>query len=243
MRNIAALVLVASIGVVGNNVSFAVGFPQAGQQSTDPNSALPPKEKSPARVFVSREVLAKMIISKKAAVYSPEAAAKNAEGPVVVSIVIDQDGKVSYAKDLAGYAVLGPAAVAAVRQWKFRPAVFQGKRVEVTSDVVVEVPSPDRSVSSALLQVDTDTAETHLLRSPKLDYPSGAATARIQGYVIVKCEIGTDGKVLKAKAISGHPWLTTAAEVAVSKQLYNPFTKDGTPVEAETYVIEMFKLP
>jgi len=234
---IAARLLIASICLVGNGISFA------SQQSTDANLALPPKEKSPARVFVSREVLAKMIVSKQPVEYPPEAVAKNAEGPVIVSIVIDQDGTVSYSKELAGYAVLGPAAVAAVREWKFRPAVYQGKRVEVTSDVVVEVPSPNRSASSALLQVDVDTAEAHVLRPSKIDYPSGAATARIQGYVIVKCEIGTDGKVLKAKAISGHPWLTTAAEVAVSKQLYTPFTKDGTPVEAETYVIELFKLP
>jgi outer membrane biosynthesis protein TonB len=65
---------------------------------------------------------------------------------------------------------------------------------------------------------------------------------RIQGCVIVKCDIGADGKVHKAKAVSGHPMLTTAAEVVASNRRYTPFTKDGTPVEAETYVIETFKL-
>lgn len=179
-------VLLVSVCLLGGSVSFAIGLAQAAQQTNDANSALPPKEKSPARISVSHEVLSKMIVSKKAAEYPPEAAAKNAEGPVIVSIVIDQDGVVSYAKDREGFAVLGPAAIAAVRQWRFRPVIYQGKRAEVAADAVVDVQAPDRPEDSGRLLIDTDAAEAHLLSSSKPEYPSDIAITRIQGDVIVK---------------------------------------------------------
>lgn len=182
-----------------------------------------------------------MIISKKAAEYPPDAAAKNAEGPVIVSIVIDQDGLVSFAKERQGFAVLGPSAIAAVNQWKFHPAIYQGKRVEIAADVVVDVQVPVRPEDSGRMLIDTDTAEAHLLSSPKPDYPGDVAITRIQGDVIVKCYVGTDGKVQKVKAICGHPMLTKLAETAASKAVYTPFTKDAVPTEAVTYAIEPVK--
>ena len=222
-------------------MSFATGLHYAEQQPSDAVPALPPKEKSPERISVSRQVLSKMIVSKQAAQYPPEAAGKNAEGPVLVAIVIDQDGIISFAQERVGYAVLGPAAIAAVKQWKFRPAVYQGKRVEVAADVVVDVPAPDRPENSGRLMIDADTAEAHLLNSPKPDYPSDIAITRIQGDVIVKCYVGTDGKVQKTKGISGHPMLIKTAEIAASKVTYTPYTKDGVPTEAVTYVVESVK--
>jgi TonB family protein len=240
---IAALLLMASICFLGNSISFAVGFPQAGQQSTDPNSALPPKETSPARVFVSREVLAKMIISKKAAEYTPEAAAKKWEGPVVVSIVIDQDGAVSSAKQRGGDHLMEPTAVAAVKQWKFHPAVYKGKRVEVAAEAVVDVEAPPRPEDSGRLVVDMDTAATHLLSSPKPDYPNDVAITRIQGDIIFRCYVGTDGRVQKVVLLSGHPLLIKLAEKAARQAVYMPFTKDGVPTEAVVYAVEEVKPP
>ncbi len=65
----------------------------------------------------------------------PAAAQKNRiEGTVILSLLISEGGQVADVKLLraAGkFSGLNEAAMAAVRQWKFRPAVKEGKRVKV----------------------------------------------------------------------------------------------------------------
>jgi TonB family protein len=91
------------------------------QASTGDAQSLPPIEKSPMRMSVSRDVLQKMLVSKTEPQYPAEAAAKSAEGPVVVSIVVDQNGMVTDAKNRCGAAWLTPAALNAIKMWKFKP--------------------------------------------------------------------------------------------------------------------------
>jgi len=192
---------------------------------------------------VSRDVLQKMLVSKTEPQYPAEAAAKNAEGLVVVSIVVDQNGTVTDAKNRCGAAWLTPAALNAVKMWKFQPAIYQGRRVEVTGEVIVEVNAPTPRSKQSQLRIDPVTAEANLLSAGSLAYPPAAAAGRIQGCVVVHCIIGEDGRVQSTKTVSGHPMLAPSAEIAASKNQYKPFTNDGAPVKVETYVVETFKLP
>jgi TonB family protein len=205
--------------------------------------SLPPLEKSPIRMSVSRSVLQKMLVSKTEPQYPAEAAARNVEGPVVVSIVVDQNGEVTDAKHRCGAGWLTPAALDAVKMWKYKPAIYQGKRVEVTGDVIVEVNAPTPRSNQSQLRLDPETAEANLLSAGSLAYPPAAAAGRIQGCVIVHCVISEEGKVQSTKTVSGHPLLASSAEIAANQNRYKPFTKDGAPVVVETYVVETFKLP
>ncbi|MBI3557123.1 MAG: energy transducer TonB [Deltaproteobacteria bacterium] len=64
--------------------------------------------------------------------YPPEAQKKNVEGPVVMDILIDQAGAVRDAKLVSGPgAGLNEAALTAVRNFKFKPALLQDKPVAV----------------------------------------------------------------------------------------------------------------
>jgi len=69
------------------------------------------------------------------------------------------------------------------------------------------------------------------------EYPVEARSANIQGRVIVSILIGPDGKVLFAKARSGHPVLQKAAEENVRQWVFGPFPPVGEfPIEhAVTY--------
>lgn len=60
-------------------------------------------------------------------------------------------------------------------------------------------------------------------------YPMPALKARIQGYVVVEAITDISGKVIKARVITGHPLLRTAAEMAVRKWVYEPYIVNGNP--------------
>jgi TonB family protein len=59
------------------------------------------------------------------------------EGPVVLDIVIDEDGSVSVTSIVSGHPMLTRAAMAAVKQWHYQPALLNGKPVKVESRVTV----------------------------------------------------------------------------------------------------------
>jgi len=67
------------------------------------------------------------------------ALARNAKirGPVVLRAVIDTKGKVTNLRVLSGHPLLAASAVEAVRQWKYRPFVFEGKVVPVETTITV----------------------------------------------------------------------------------------------------------
>lgn len=69
----------------------------------------------------------------------PEAAKQtNAQGMVVLDAVIGSDGRVRNLKPVSGPDVLEPAALEAVRWWRFEPYRVNGKPVEVETTVAVE---------------------------------------------------------------------------------------------------------
>jgi TonB family protein len=68
----------------------------------------------------------------------PEAAREqHIEGPVKLEIHIDPDGVVEQARLVSGEAVLGQAAIAAIRQWRFRPHAVHGQFVEMETTVTL----------------------------------------------------------------------------------------------------------
>ena len=72
------------------------------------------------------------VVSEIRIPYPPEAKAKKIEGKVVLELLIDAFGQVRDAKLVSGPGFgLNEAALAAIRQFKFRPAEVEGKAVAV----------------------------------------------------------------------------------------------------------------
>ncbi len=71
--------------------------------------------------------------------YPSSARATGLRGTVRLRVLIGVDGRVLQADSLGGDPVLTEAAADAVKQWMYLPALLNGKAVEVTSEVDVDV--------------------------------------------------------------------------------------------------------
>jgi TonB family protein len=64
-------------------------------------------------------------------------------------------------------------------------------------------------------------------------YPANARKTRASGTVVVKVLIDEEGKVIGAKAISGHPLLLAASVEAAKNSLFSPILLSGEPLKVE----------
>lgn len=74
-------------------------------------------------------------VSKPQPAYPAEAKAARASGPVVVSVLVDETGKVLEAAAASGHPLLREAAVRAAYQAKFTPTTLDGRPVKVTGTI------------------------------------------------------------------------------------------------------------
>jgi len=75
---------------------------------------------------------------------------------------------------------------------------------------------------------------------PKPPYPPTAITMNIQGKVDVQVTIDETGKVISAKAASGHPFLRQAAEKAAWSARFSPTYLSKIPVKVTGVIIYNF---
>jgi len=75
-------------------------------------------------------------------VYPPEALPQKLHGRVVLQATIGRDGSVEDLKLVRGYFVLGKAAIAAVRQWRFQPYTFNGRPAETQTVITINFSYP-----------------------------------------------------------------------------------------------------
>ena len=78
------------------------------------------------------------------------------------------------------------------------------------------------------------------LKLVKPQYPSDAFVAKVRGKVEVGVTIGEDGKVIAAKAISGHPFLRLPAEQAAKQSLFTITFLEGSPVKVTGKIVYVF---
>ena len=77
------------------------------------------------------------LLSAPSPAYPAEASSERLEGQVTLEAVIGRDGAVIGTHVLHGNPVLGDAAQEAVRRWRYRPYVMDGKPTEVTTVVTM----------------------------------------------------------------------------------------------------------
>ena len=94
-------------------------------------------EQASDRVQASKHEMAGLVVKKVPPVY-PEAAKKaHIQGEVILRATIGKKGDVENLQVTSGPAELAPAAVDAVKQWKYRPYMKDGHAVEVETDITV----------------------------------------------------------------------------------------------------------
>ena len=93
-------------------------------------------------VHLSEDSARALVVNSVDPVYPPEARAQRLQGLVVLQAVIGRDGSVQDLKLVRGYFVLAKAAIAAVKQWRFRPYTQNGRPLETQTVITIAFSYP-----------------------------------------------------------------------------------------------------
>jgi protein TonB len=74
--------------------------------------------------------------------YPEQARQQQIQGPVVLDVRTRRDGTIQELKLLSGQRLLADAAIAAVKQWRFRPHLVKGEPVEMQTTVTLNFKLP-----------------------------------------------------------------------------------------------------
>jgi len=122
-------------GVVGGVGGGTIGGVLGGIIGSTPTAV--PKVAAPQRVKVSQGVSEGMLIHKVTPAYPPLARQARISGTVVLQAVISKTGAIENLTLKQGHPMLSPAAIEAVRQWKYKPYFLNGEPVEVETVITV----------------------------------------------------------------------------------------------------------
>lgn len=204
------------------------------------------------------------LIQRVNPVYPPLARQARIQGTVVMEIKISKSGDVESLQLMSGHPMLAPAAVEAVKQWKYKPFVIDGEPAEVKTTIqvvftIADNPEPpneagpgkapvanppaDAAVNAPeRVRVSAGVATGLLISKVNPVYPREAREQRVQGNVIMKVNVDKDGNVETVELVSGDPLLAPAAIDAVRQWKYKPFLLNGNRMNIETKVLVAFKM-
>jgi TonB family protein len=111
----------------------------------------------PMGVRVSQSYMATLIVTKVAPVYPPQAKEAHVQGTVTLQIKVRKTGDVEDVKLISGHPMLAPAAIEAVKQWKYKPYLMSGVAVQVETTVTVNFTLADKKQTGVIGDVPRNT--------------------------------------------------------------------------------------
>ena len=133
--------VMATTGVVGGVPGGVPGGSMNGVLgsivSAGATTAALPKIATPQRVRVSSGVQSGLLVRKVPPVYPPLARQARIQGQVILQAQISKNGDIENLQLVSGHPMLAPAAIEAVKQWKYKPYLLNGEPVEVETTVQV----------------------------------------------------------------------------------------------------------
>jgi TonB family protein len=220
----------------------------------------------PPHVRVEQSVMAGYLAKRVDPIYPPAAKQARIQAAVVLKVVISKSGDVENIQLISGHPMLAPAAIDAVKQWKYKPYLLNGAPVEVDTQVTVnftlsDKPSDGTDVDGGAFSGVISTGKGNasqlvpqrervsprdmqglLLTRVNPHYPQEAKDQRIQGTVVLGVIVDKEGSVANIQLISGHPLLAPPAIEAVRQWKYKPYVVNDTPLEVDTQVTVNFTL-
>jgi periplasmic protein TonB len=109
------------------------GLPNWFESGTGPVLPAPPPVAPVRRSHMSEGDLVRKILPT----YPPLARAARIQGQVLLQAVISKEGTIENLRVLAGHPMLVPAAIEAVRKWRYRPYILNNEPVEVETQITV----------------------------------------------------------------------------------------------------------
>ena len=91
----------------------------------------------PRRVRISQGVTKGLLIYRVEPAYPTLAKQARVQGEGVLSAIINTNGEIENLQLVSGHLMLVPQAIAAVKQWRYKPYLLKGKPVEVETTITV----------------------------------------------------------------------------------------------------------
>jgi TonB family protein len=114
-----------------------------------PSTQAPAATQHPLRIVIGGNVAAAKITHQIMPVYPPIAKSAHMSGTIVLHCIIATDGSMKQVEYKSGPPILMKAAMDAVRQWRYRPTLLDGRPVEVDTTVSVIFSLAENGVSLA----------------------------------------------------------------------------------------------
>jgi len=162
--------------------------------------------------------------------YPPEAKEKGIQGQVIVSVSVSASGDVTAVEPVSGDPILSKAALDAVKAWKFKPYIKDGKPISVTASLPLNFKLPN----AGSLQLEP-------VKIVKARYPGLAIANGIQGQVVIRAHITESGDVDNVELVkSTDKSLDKAAMDAVRQWKFKPLVANGKAVSVWTTISSDF---
>jgi protein TonB len=91
----------------------------------------------PKRIRVSQGVTRGLLIQRIEPIYPPLARQARVQGDVVLKAIVSKEGEIKELELVSGHPMLAPAAIEAVKRWRYRPFLLNGEPIEVETLVTV----------------------------------------------------------------------------------------------------------
>ena len=114
--------------------------------------------------------------------------------------------------------------------------------VDIDTPPPPPAPAPKPEIPK-VLKVSQGVLTSKVISLPRPNYPPLAKQMRLQGSVSIQVLIDENGKVVSAKALSGHQVLANAAEAAAIQARFSPTLLSGQPVKVSGLITYNFVLP
>jgi TonB family protein len=190
--------------------------------------------------------------------YPGEARKRGIQGQVSLHVDISEAGFVENVKPISGHPLLIPAAIAAVKRWRYKPFLRKGHPVKVSTtvpvdfafainvqEILVDVGAPQPSSGTTDPQPATIPGEVmmaRLIHKVAPVYPSSARKNHIEGTVVLQAMVGNDGRISNLTVISGPREFLESAIGAVQQWRYRPFAVNGGASQVTTEIQLKYEL-
>lgn len=114
-------------------------------------------------------------------------------------------------------------------------------RPEIHMVTMKAAPTAD-GVAPLRITISAGVSESLLQTRTAPVYPTVARAGHVEGTVVLKGRVGTDGRVESLEVISGPPLLQQAALESVRSWIYRPYLLNGAPAPFETTIHVVFSL-
>jgi len=113
----------------------------------------------------------------------------------------------------------------------------------VVGGVVGGVPGGTGTVVAPRLEADESTVHLKKISGPIPEYTEQAMEHEVQGVMIVKCVVTTDGTVYGCRVLKSLPFMDRQVISALERSRYEPYLVNGRPVEIDMTFRIRLQLP